>query len=80
MAFGPASGGEIHNLMKGCCDYKSFKRNILRNMAIQRTVMSANNSKHVNIRDIHLDNPDTHHHLHKNAPSSFKNSPPGARI
>lgn len=32
MAFGPASGGKIHNLMKGCCDYKSFKRNILRNI------------------------------------------------
>lgn len=38
--------------LKDCSDYTP------RNMAIQRTVMSVH-SKHVNIRDIHLDNPVT---------------------
>lgn len=38
--------------LKDCSDYTP------RNMVIQRTVMSVH-SKHVNIRDIHLDNPVT---------------------
>lgn len=33
---------EIHTLMKGCCDYKSFKRNILRNRYSQKHGYSKN--------------------------------------